>query len=129
MDFSDRPKMTGGNHNAHCTTNDEALQSICKKCDVEVLNSQLAIMCDMCSLWFHEEGSGLSKKQLIFIGEIDACKWFCGWCLNNVDDRLKCVSNNLEMNKDIQEIKRLVTTFNTNKKTLFCIQSFKKTSH
>ena len=34
----------GGNHNAECTTNDEASQSICKKCDVEVLDGQLAIM-------------------------------------------------------------------------------------
>ena len=39
----------GGNHNAECTTNDEASQSICKKCDVEVLDGQLAIMCDMVS--------------------------------------------------------------------------------
>ena len=114
MNFRDRPKMTGGNHNAECTTNDEASQSICKKCDVEVLDGQLAMMCDMCSIWFHEECSGLSKKQLNVIGEIDACKWFCGWCLDNVDDRLKCVSNNLGMKKDIEDIKRLVTSFNTN---------------
>ena len=81
----------GGNHNAECTTNDEASQSICKKCDVEVLDGQLATMCDMCSIGFHEECSSLSKKQLNVIGDIDACKWFCGWCLDNVDDRLKCV--------------------------------------
>ena len=42
----------GGNHNAECTTNDEASQSMCKKCAVEVLDGQLAIMCDMCSIWF-----------------------------------------------------------------------------
>ena len=69
----------------------------------------------MCSIWFHEECSGLSKKQLKVIGEIDACKWFCGWCLDNVDDRLKCVSNNLGLNKVKEDIKRLVTSFNTNK--------------
>ena len=96
----------GGNHNAECTTNDVASQSICKKCDVEVLDGQLAIMCDMCYIWFHEECSGLSKKQLNVIGEIDACKLFCGWSLDNVDDRLKCVSNNLGMKKDIEDIKR-----------------------
>ena len=105
----------GGNHNAECTTNDEASQSICKKCDVAVLDGQLAIMCDMCSIGFHEECSGLSKKQLNVIGKIDACKWFFGWCLDNVDDRLKCVSNNLGMKKDIEDIKRLVTSFNTKK--------------
>ena len=43
--------------------------------------------------------------------------WLCGWCLDNVDDRLKCVSNNLEIKKDIEDIKRLVTSFNTNKPT------------
>ena len=107
--------MTGGNHNAECTTNDEVSQSFCKKCDVEVLNGQLAIMCDMFSVWFHEECSALSKKQLNVIGEIDACKWFCGWCLDNVDDRVKCVSNNLEMKKNIEDMKRLVTSFYTNK--------------
>ena len=32
-----------------------------------------------------------------------------------MDDRLKCVSNNLGMKKDIEDIKRLVTSFNTNK--------------
>ena len=105
----------GVNHNAECTTNDEASQSICKKCDVEVLDGQLAILCDMCSIWFHEECSGLSKKQLNVIGEIDACKWFCGWGLDNVDERLKCVSNNLGMKKDIEDIKRLVTSFDTKK--------------
>ena len=104
----------GGNHNAECTTNDEVSRSFCKKCDVEVLNGQLSIMCDMFSIWFHEECSALSKKQLNVIGEIDACKWFCGWCLDNVDDRVKCVSNNLEM-KNIEDMKRLVTSFNTNK--------------
>ena len=72
-------------------------------------------MCDMCSIWFQEECSGSSKEQLKVIREIDACKWFCGWCLDNVDDRLKCVSNYLEMKKDIEDIKRLVTSFNTNK--------------
>ena len=107
--------MTGGNHNADCTTNDDASQNICKKCDVEVINGQLAIKCDMCSIWFHEECSGSSKKRLNVIGEIDACKWFCGWCLDNVEDRLKCVSNNLEMKKDKEDIKRLVTSFSTNK--------------
>ena len=107
--------MTGGNHNAECITKDEASQSICKKCDVEVLNGQLAIMCDMCSTWFHEECSGLSKKQLNFIREIDACKRFCGWCLDNVADSLKSVSNNLEMKKDSEDLKKLVTSFNTNK--------------
>ena len=60
------------------TTNDDAWQSICKKFDVEVLNGQLAIMSDMCSIWFHEECSRLSKKQLNVIGEIDTCKWFFG---------------------------------------------------
>ena len=64
---------------------------------MEDLNGQLAIMCDMCSIWFHEEYSGLSKKQLNVIGEIDVCKWFCGRCLDNVDDRLMSVSNNLEL--------------------------------
>ena len=58
---------------------------------------------------FHEECSGLSKKQLNVIGEIDV------WCLDNVDDRLMSVSNNLEMKKDIEDIKRLGTSFNTNK--------------
>ena len=82
---------------------------------MEVLDGQLAMLCDMCSIWYHEECSGLSKKQLNVIGEIDTCKWFCGWCLDNVDDRLKCVSNNLGMKKDIEDIKRLVTSFNTNK--------------
>ena len=107
--------MMGWNHKAECTTNDEASQNICKKCDVEVLCGQLAIMCGMCSIWFHEECSGLSKKQLNVIGgEIDASKWLCGWCLDNADDRLKCVSNNLEMKKNIEDIKRLVTSFNTN---------------
>ena len=72
-------------------------------------------MCDISSIWFHEECSGLSKKQLNVIGEVDACKCFGGWCLDNVDDRLKCVSNNLGMKKDIEDIKRLVTSFNTNK--------------
>ena len=33
-----------GNHNAECTTNDEATQSICKKCDVEVLVDQLVVL-------------------------------------------------------------------------------------
>ena len=115
MDFRDRLKITGLNHNAECTTNDEASQSICKKCDVKVLDGQLAIMCDMCSIWFHEKCSSLSKNQLNVIGEIDACKWFCGWCLDNVDDRLKCVSNNLEMKKNIEDIKNLVTSFITKK--------------
>ena len=72
-------------------------------------------MCDMCFIWFHEECSGLFKKQLNVIGEIGGCKWFRGWCLDNVDDRLKCVSNNLEMKKDIEDIKGIVTSFNTNK--------------
>ena len=69
----------------------------------------------MCSTWFHEECSALSKKQLNVTRAIHACKWFCGWCLDNVDDCLKCVSNNLGMKKDIENIKRLVTSFNTNK--------------
>ena len=95
----------GENHNAEYTKIDEASESVCKKCDVEVLNGLLAIMCDMCSIWFHEDCSSLSLKQLKVIGEIDACKWFCGWCLDNVDDRLKCVFSNLEMKKDIEDIK------------------------
>ena len=103
----------GGNHNAECTTIDEASQSICKMCDMEVQDGQLAIICDMCSIWFYEECSGLSKKQINLIGEIDACKWLCGWCPDNVDDCLKCVSNNIVMKKDIEDIKRLVTSFNT----------------
>ena len=70
--FQRSDEDNGGNHNAECTPNDEAWQSICKKCDVQVLNGQLAIMCDMCSIWFHEECSSLSKKQLKVIGGIDA---------------------------------------------------------
>ena len=69
----------------------------------------------MCSIWFLEDCSGLSKQQLNAIGEIDACKWFCGWCLDNVDDCLKCVPNNLETKKDIKDVKSLETLFNTNK--------------
>ena len=82
---------------------------------MEVLNGQLVIMCDMCYIWFHEDSSGMSKKHLNVIGETDTCKWFCGWSLDIVDDRFGCVSNNLEMKKDIEDIKNLVTSFNTNK--------------
>ena len=32
-----------------------------------------------------------------------------------MDDRLKCVSNNLELKKDIENIKRLLTSFDTYK--------------
>ena len=46
--------------------------------------------------------------------------WFCGWCLEIVDDRLKFVSNNLEMKKDIEDIKRLVTSFITNTPSYAC---------
>ena len=116
----------GGNHNAKCTTNDEASQSVCKKCDVEVLDGHLVIMCDMCIIWFRDECSGLSKKQLNVIGKIDACTWFCGWCLDNVDDRLKCVSNTLEMYKDIEDITRLVTSLPIN---LLMHPKFRETSH
>ena len=58
---------------------------------------------------------GFVQEKLNVIGEIDACKWFCGWSLDNVDDRLECVSNKLGMKNDIEDIKRLVTSFNTNK--------------
>ena len=50
MDFERSAEDDGGNHNAECITNDETSQIICKKCDVEVLNGQLAIMCDICSI-------------------------------------------------------------------------------
>ena len=35
--FQRLPVDDGGNHNTECTTNDEASQSVCKKCDMEVL--------------------------------------------------------------------------------------------
>ena len=105
----------GGNHN-HSDGEECPLNNVsparCKKCKEEVLEGTSGIMCDMCSGWLHGECSGLTKTAINVIGKVAACKWFCGGCLENVNDRLKCVSNNLEIKKDIDDIKRLVNSLN-----------------
>ena len=80
-----------------------------------------------CALYGFIKNVRICPRSKIVIGKIDVCKWFCGWCLDNVDDRVKCVSINPEMKKDIEDIRRLVTSFNTNKPTYASKVSEKKT--
>ncbi len=87
----------------------------CGKCDEEVSNSDLFVMCSTCSLHYHIQCQKISKGKLKVIQEEDGILWFCHACrrttrnmigkMSEMEKRL--VSLESQMKTSIQEIKNL----------------------
>lgn len=65
-------------------------KEICVTCMRRVNSGEKGLTCDICRRWFHKDCENVSKKDYEILNKSDVnLKWFCGRCVDKIDDMKK----------------------------------------
>ena len=75
----------------------------CPKCSVTVTDSDSALECELCQMWYHIKCQKLTEQEYKFIGDHQSVHWYCTLCNKNVASLLQMFGNLKQRQDKIDE--------------------------
>ena len=76
---------------------------ICPKCSVAVTDSDSALECEICQMWYHIKCQKLTESEYNFIGDHKSVHWYCTLCNKNIASLLQMFGNLKQRQDKIEE--------------------------